>query len=630
MRFYRPTIKQPISTFVEAPLDFMQSVMEKDQQQFNLNDASLQKQRGLLDDLVVHDIYKEEKDKRVGALQKQLEEASDELNATGDINRATRAIYNVQNEITKDRFLKEAPAYSKTIWETEEKMRENKKPLAAWNNFYNPYWEQYSKGWQNPDGSIKPFSPGKLYEDNLDIHKKQKEMLGNIASDKITQSGIEFDAQRGLIIDRNTGTEYIGGAKLRKIANQKSYDFVKTDEAIQGMRRNNMLYGEGKELSLEQHRQIFEDEMYRAGIEQLFTKETGNISAKEMSDGMYKKLGISNNDNPWNNFEAVQVTEGTENKRSAFDRKEQIGSAFMITPSQEELDKNPKMKADYEKFQKANNGGYNTFNELSEGDKKIAMAYFDTKGYKNSKQKFISDKMTQKELETFYKDIKVFERDFMNKGFKQNLVKRNVGSVKEMNKVYSGFEQEEVPLTKFKEAGNLTGSDQVWSFAENKMIPFSQINAGKEDVAQVNAEFGSTSPLFTLSGDKPEWASPKQLVITRSDGSVETYGIPDKGRSKGQMNVDAAIATVSKANYYPNVIVPSFDENYRIKFVPLPDSDMTPEQQQKNLQLSRQAGLPVAGTYAVYDKDGKMIASPEEGLANPELVTSFITQQERK
>jgi len=211
MRYYRPTIKQPVSTFVEAPLEFMQGVMEKDQQQFDANDAALQKQRALLDDIVVHDIYKAEKDKRVGALQKQLEDAANELNTTGDISRASRAIYNVQNEITKDRFLKEAPLYSKQIWDTEKEMKENKKPLSAWNNFYSPYWEKYSKNWKNEDGSIRAFGPGQLYEDNLDISKKQKEMLGNIASDKITQSGIEFDSNRGLIIDSNTGTEFITG-----------------------------------------------------------------------------------------------------------------------------------------------------------------------------------------------------------------------------------------------------------------------------------------------------------------------------------------------------------------------------------------------------------------------------------
>jgi hypothetical protein len=201
MRFFKPTITAPISTFVEAPLDFMQSVMEKDQQQFNLNEASLQKQRGLLDDLVVHDIYKEEKDKRVGALQKQLEEASDELNATGDINRATRAIYNVQNQITKDRFLKEAPAYSKTIWDAEKEIRDNKDNVASYNMFYNKWFNDYSKDWKNPDGSIRAANPGQLFEKNLDIEAKQKEMMGTIAHDASQTPGIKFDETRGLIID---------------------------------------------------------------------------------------------------------------------------------------------------------------------------------------------------------------------------------------------------------------------------------------------------------------------------------------------------------------------------------------------------------------------------------------------
>jgi hypothetical protein len=558
MRFYRPVIKEPVSTFVEAPLEFMQGVMEKDQASYNKADAVLKDQGKLLDQVVVHELYKEEKDRRVAEYQNALKKTTDELYSTGDVNKASRDLYNIQSQLSKDTYLKEAPAYSKVLWDAEKEIRENKDNVASYNNFFNPWMQKYSKNWRNPDGSIAAPNPGQLYEKNLDFQDKAKSMMADIKADGLMSDYDRYDPNLGAIINTKTGQKSITSDKVTKLAQRKAVDFLKTPEGTQFMRMTKEMYPDinNEQMINESVRYLF-----TAGSNQISTDITQGYGLNPVSDDYANRMGSNNNTNPWNAFEAVQVTEGTESKRSAFDRKEQIGSAFMITPSQEELDKNPKLKQEYNKFLQSNNGGYNTFNELSEGDKKIAMAYFDTKGYKASKDKFIKGESTQEELEKFYKDIKVFERDFMQKGFKQNLVKRNVGSVKQMNKVYSGFEQEEVPLTKFKEAGNLTASDKVWSFAENKMIPFSEIEAEKDDVAQVNAEFGYTSPLFTLSGGSAEWAKPKQLVVTKSNGDVEVYAIPDKGRPKNQMNVDAAIATNTTANYYPNVIVPSFNEN---------------------------------------------------------------------
>jgi hypothetical protein len=607
MRYYRPTIKQPISTFVEAPLELMAAKVAQDQNLFDKGNAALDDQSKLLGNLVVHDYFKEEKDARVQQYQQELEKARDILLTTGDSRQAANQLYKVQKGLSQDKFLNDVQNISKSIWETEKKIRENEDPVSPWNMLYYDYADKYSKGWKNPDGSIAAFNPGRLYEKDLDLIGKQKEMMAGIAADGFKVGAPRFDEKLGLIIDETTGREHVSSTKIREIANEKAQDYMLSSEGIQGMRRNNKLYSkDGKPLTQEQHLKIFSDELYRAGINQKFLKKTEDVNTKEMSDGFLARLGY--NPNQFRNQDALQVfnLEGVS---------KQFGKQFKTEPG----------IADEQDLKTGTNKNvtstyYNDFSKLDQQSKAMLQSYLDTKGpeYKTLKNKIINGTASQEELKVVYKDLETNFIPKFNLKAKQNAVARVVSSVKVENQKYTGLAKDDATLSDFKDSGLLTKNTKVFDPSTGEFILLKDIPGTGKEKAFVNKEFGYTSPFYTLSGGDEEFASPKQLTVVQEDGTNKTYILPNIGDPE-DIKIQGAIAKNAEAVYQPNILKPSHRSGYKIKFVPL--NNDTPLEQ-KEIDAYEKAGIALPGNYEIYNSDGELV----DFSINPEVATSKIEE----
>ena len=149
------------------------------------------------------------------------------------------------------------------------------------------------------------------------------------------------------------------------------------------------------------------------------------------------------------------------------------------------------------------------------------------------------------------------------------------------------------------------------------------------DKMQINSEVGYTSPIFSMSGGESKWATPKRMVITRADGSTESYLLPEINKPKKQMDTDAAVAQNASANSY-SFPVTAHNSDYKIKFVPLSEASVDLETQQKIVQSAQLQGLSIPGSYQIYDKQGKLIVLETDGVSSPEVATALIEQDVMK
>jgi len=624
MRFYRPTIKQPVSTFVEAPLEFMQGVMEKDQDAYNKADTVLKDQGKLLDQVVVHELYKEEKNKRVAEYQKALEKVTNELQSTGDVSKASRDYYSIQSQLSKDTFLKDAPAYSKTLWDAEKEVRDNKENVASYNNFFNPWMQKYSKNWRNPDGSIVAPNAGQLFEKNLDFQDKAKSMMADIKASGYLNDFDNYDPTTGTIINTKTGNKAVTSDRVIQLAQMKAVDFLKTPEGTQFMRMTREMYPEidDKQMINEGMRYLF-----TAGSNQIHSDVTQGSGLSFVSDDAFARMGSNNNTNQYQSQGALQAFD-LEGVGSQFNPKAHVGEGFLITPSQSQLDDDPALAEEYRKFKESNNAGYNTFSELDAQGKTMLQSYFDNKegeGYVKLRKKVENGTASQGELKAMYDDL---QRNFIpkfNTRAKQNAVSRTVASTKNENQMYTGVKSDDVTLANFKDSGQLPKSTKVIDLATGKTITLGEIPGTGKEKAFVNKEFGYTSPFYTTTGGDDKFASPKQLTVVQEDGSHKTYALPNIG-SPDEIKIQGAIAKNARAVYQPNIYTPSHRSGFKIKFVPLNPSDITTQLDQKEIDAYEKAGIALPGKYGVYDNSGQLY----DWVDTPEKATSLVEKYANK
>jgi len=617
MRYYRPTIKQPVSTFVEAPLEFMQGVMEKDQDAYNKADTVLKDQGKLLDQVVVHELYKEEKNKRVAEYQKALEKVTNELQSTGDVSKASRDYYSIQSQLSKDTFLKDAPAYSKTLWDAEKEVRDNKENVASYNNFFNPWMQKYSKNWRNPDGSIVAPNAGQLFEKNLDFQDKAKSMMADIKASGYLNDFDNYDPTTGTIINTKTGNKAVTSDRVVQLAQMKAVDFLKTPEGTQFMRMTKEMYPEidDKQMINEGMRYLF-----TAGSNQIHSDVTQGSGLSFVSDDAFARMGSNNNTNQYQSQGALQAFD-LEGVGSQFNPKAQVGEGFLITPSQSQLDDDPVLAEEYRKFKESNNGGYSTFSELDAQGKTMLQSYFDNKegeGYVKLRKKVENGTASQVELKAMYDDL---QRNFIpkfNTRAKQNAVSRTVTSTKNENQMYTGVKSDDVTLANFKDSGQLPKSTKIIDLATGKTMTLGEIPGTGKEKAFVNKEFGYTSPFYTTTGGDDKFASPKQLTVVQEDGSHKTYALPNIG-SPDEIKIQGAIAKNARAVYQPNIYTPSHRSGFKIKFIPLNAEGM--EMSQKEIDAYEKAGIALTGDYLIYKNDGEFydfVTSPEEATSRIE------------
>lgn len=306
-RFFRVTPTPIQSQFVEAPLDFMYQSLQGKQQELDTAKTYETALRGLLD-VEVDPRYDVptllEKQKQYEGL---IDEYATQLERTGNVNQALTNVQDIQRQITKDRFLQEAPENWKKI---QKDIEEYNKALATNKvSDYNKRFQDYYfsgnkwKGTQGDEGT-NLYTPGSLYYENQDHHKKANEIMGSINYDGYDWSTANFEGG-AFKISKKGGKDYIDSNKVLKLASDKSETFLNSTEGQDWVRK--VIYDQTGSMVDDANWNKFDKEtqdflkqsatdyLYKAAEEQIFarTKTGSDIDFNKGLDDKIKEERIA-------------------------------------------------------------------------------------------------------------------------------------------------------------------------------------------------------------------------------------------------------------------------------------------------------------------------------------------------
>jgi hypothetical protein len=589
----------------QVPWEFLQGVAERKQKGFDQGLAETDALDSLLKGIRVHDVYQKDLRTKQETLNKGIEAIRNDLQNTGDYSGASRKIMNLKRDMQNDNFLTYAPEYSKKIWADEEDISKNKEGVSNYNMFYPGYMSEYKQNMYTPDGRLKAYNPGQLYEKDIDLDAEAKKIVGNIANSGYLSSGETWDMERGIIYNTTTGATGVGNEKLKNVVAPKVQDFLQSQAGKQFMRRNNS-YSD-RPLTIQEQADKAYKFLINSNLHQLGLTTTNKTDSSFIPDSYYER------------------------------RKENTPKVYTPDVALEVFDLG---KANYN-FEKVGvlqgPGGYptetrypETYKNLNEPSKKILDSYFyNKKGqtfnygnisipYKEIYNKLKNGELTADESKLLYEDVNKY-KSTLNQVAKQNANAATLSKseTKSITQDLIGKEAEEFDANILIEGrGGLPKNTLVYSIDDGTIIPISEIPIDKESKSNnafINKEYSAKSPFYQMFGNDPKYAQPHQLVITDKNGKTKAYVIPNKSVTQRSLAA-AAINQVNSAIQQPNNLTPTRYEDIDVKFVPSVN--------QFQLKSMQDQGQIIPGTFEIY-KDGIKVET-QNPLLNAESATIEI------
>jgi hypothetical protein len=642
-RFFNLQPTQYVDPYVAPPVEMLYNMLQQKQAGYDTSLTNLDSTGSLIGRDRVHEVYQDMYNKEAQVFQNKINEITDNLIKDKNTSQAARELFKTKQALERSHILKNAPAESKKIWETEDKIRDNKETVSDWNMFYNQYWNNYSKNILNPDGTIRAFNPGQLYEKDLNLSSFAKSLIGDVKASGYKIGNDKIDEKSGLIIDTKTGRESITSKQIRKLSNIKAIDFLRSPE---GKQFNRMLEKTkyGRELSGEELFTEASNFLYRTGANQIFSKTEDSTNLSTLSGDWLDRFS---------NPTGGQWMDYTNLNQEMFnDKLTDLRTNFNYSILSENIPNTiPGLKLGAKIFEVGlnsfNENDFVNYNNLKSSQKNLLNLFME-----NNKNKFFvtpashSDTKKYNANEVFenYKNgkatltekalIQDYFSDFINKELSPNLSK---------NTKVKGL-----PLQQQKQIGTNLGITlgdrgefspqqlaagplknlEVYDQQENKFVKFADIKFGSEDKAVINLEFSHNSPFFFMSGNKSEFANPRQLSIRTKDGEIKNFVIPKLEGSSNEKYTDEVVGKISLADNMPGKFVPTHNPNYKVKLTTkesvspnpyMPEGltyDTGMEQQMLN------TGLDLNKSYDVYDKKGNKLNTMI--LSTPIQAAAFI------
>lgn len=632
MRFYKPRLREYVSTQVDMPWEFLQGVAEQKQKGYDSALAQGDAANKLLNFEVnpgdmpgKQHVQKEYND--------QLYKITDYIRQTGDFSTASREFANVIRNIAQDKRIQVMTNAVKPYGEQKpviEKMITENKLLNPWQSKWNPMYSTY-----NPEtGELRNYNQNVGYE-TPDYNKYLKETFGDL---RLSTSGDSYevvDPINGTIQNISIEGGNITATDIMNRAKTSLYNYRATpayfdhkQEAI--YRFSNGLVSEEKlkEFETDPNKAVSElsdeiavNKLYVHGLQQIESKFSRKVDTDYMPEWKYGQLNPPDApDTDWIPLEAMNIA-GT-----ATDNEFNIQPPVKYeAPSAE--NQYGTFKADM-MHPKVQDQKYKSFKELSKESKQIALKWFDNKAFddpdfKALKDKYISGNLSQDMLRIVNSQISNFQNQFF-KTAKQNVQGRGFKNPGKVAKQYVGVESsngtfDAENLT--SGAGFLTSSTEVYNVKTNKKMPLNKIPIDPGDKAEISKEFSYKSPFYFLSGEKPEWSVPRQLVIKDKSGNLKgIYAIPRVASNKDEDKIYAAFAKNSMAIYTPTIPVQSSRSDYKIKFTPV--NELLKPLSQQEINDAQQAGIQLQGSYDIFDQNGNLVNNVI--LQTPEQATEFL------
>lgn len=624
MRFYKPRLREYVSTQVDMPWEFLQGVAEQKQKGYDAALAQGDAANKLLNFEVnpgdmpgKQQVQKEYND--------QLYKITDYIRQTGDFSTASREFANVIRNIAQDKRIQVMTNAVKPYGEQKpviEKMITENKLLNPWQSNWNPMYSTY-----NPEtGELRNYNQNVGYE-TPDYNKFLKETFGDL---RLSTSGNSYevvDPINGTIQNISTEGGAITAKDIMNRAKTSLYNYRATpayfdhkQEALYRFRNGLVSEEKLKEFETDPNKAVSElsdeiavNKLYVHGLQQIESKFSRKVDTDYMPEWKYNQLNPPDApDTDWIPLEAMNIA-GTATDNEFGMQKEASQSGVYMGPMS-----GGSTTTIYKDI------GYKSFKELSKENKQIALKWFDNVNNPSLKRRYENGELDQKTLGWVNGEINKFRNQFFATA-KQNVQGRGFKDPGKVAKQYVGVESsngtfDAENLT--SGAGFLTGSTEVYNVKTNEKMPLNKIPIAPGDKAEISKEFSYKSAFFTLSGNNPLWSVPRQLVIKDKDGAIKgIYAIP---RIKEDREFTAA-AINSSALYTPGVKAQSHRSGYNIQFNPVNPSTgvgLTQDEIQSYLQTGRE----MKGSYDIYDKSGNLVN--DVILSTPEDATYFLNEIE--
>jgi hypothetical protein len=627
MRFYKPRLREYVSTQVDMPWEFLQGVAEQKQKSYDAALAQGDAANKLLN-FEVNPGDMPGKQHVQNEYNDQLYQITDYIRQTGDFNTASREFAKVIKNIAQDKRIQVMTNAVKPYSEQKpviEKMITENKLLNPWQSNWNPMYSTY-----NPEtGELRNYNQSVGYE-TPDYNKYLKETFGDL---RLSTSGNSYevvDPINGTIQNISTEGGAITAKDIMNRAKTSLYNYRATpayfdhkQEALYRFRNGLVSEEKLKEFETDPNKAVSElsdeiavNKLYVHGLQQIESKFSRKVDTDYMPEWKYNQLNPPDApDTDWIPLEAMNIA-GTVTDNE-FENQE--GSL-----------KQPKADSKYGWMRKdmgvpeTRKDYYKPFKELSKENKQIALKWFETTNNPKLKRLYENNQLDQKTLGWVNGEINKYRNQFFATA-KQNVQGRGFKDPGKVAKQYVGVESsngtfDAENLT--SGAGFLTSSTEVYNVKTNEKMPLNKIPIAPGDKAEISKEFSWKSPFFTLSGNNPLWSVPRQLVIKDKDGAIKgIYAIP---RIKEDREFTAA-AINSSALYTPGVKAQSHRSAYNIQFNPVNPSTLQPLTQDE-IQSYLQTGKEMKGSYDIYDKSGNLVN--DVILPTPEDATYFLNEIE--
>ena len=592
------------------PWEFLQGAAEQKQKGFDTADAGVDTAGKLLqfETIPGDEPWKAEKQKQYN---EQLLKVRDQLHTTGNSSEAAKALTNVVRNISQDRdiaIMTAAVEPYKDQFKAWQKMKQEDKFTQPWQEDFNPMYSTRDK----KTGKHSSYNQSVGYE-SPDFYKDVNENFGTLHIDDITKGGYFID-ENGMKITAVTGGGKIDKEAIAARARQgmTNYRFSKSykDHLVQA-RKYEGLTGED---AIKRADEISLAKLYAHGLDQIRTVYKSTSDITDMGDDYRKRF--KTNDSPYIPLEAKNLF--TNANDDDFDK--QMSTHLEGSYSGSMTGGGGTQTTVY------TDKGYKTFDKLKQGNKQIALKYFESTGNEALRKKYVNGTATQAELGAISAGVKNYRNQFFAAA-KQNLQGRNMADVGEAARDYIGIDagsSGEFNASMLKSgAGFLTGGTKIYREDDGSAMQLKDLELADGDKAVINKEYSPASPYYTISGGDAKFATPRQLVITDKSGNVKgIYAIPVTNPNTKEGKINSAVAKNATSLYTPNTFTQSHSANHRIKYVPYNPNTNKPLNNDEIVGM-RKAGMNMTAVYNIYDKHGNMVgqaASPEEATTKIEEI----------
>lgn len=605
-RFYKPTPREYVSTQVDMPWEFLQGVAEQKQKGFDKAITDLDAASKLLDfdvnpgDMPGKKYVQNEYNQKIYGI-------TDYLYQTGDVSSASRKFASIIKDISQDPRIKvmtSAVEPHKDVMKSANKLLEE--GSAPWSIKADPNYSTF-----NPTtGELKPYNQRAGYNSviaNKNYRDQLEETVNNLIAEQFGQTTLSSDGQFLVTTDGS------------RISRERVEQLVLN--ALPSIDMANYQYI--NDLDLLDEKTGKQKGLSRLGIVNSVINERVFSSAKSHSTRddlwMYNyKNQQENIPGEWVSLEALDIFNPNVNQ---FTEQPQFEAG---APNTQNIvgGLSPGFKMTMTGYT------YTPFDKLTPENKKIALKYFDSKifdnpDYKAFKNNYVNGNLSQDELKIINSQISNFQNQFF-KTAKQNVQARQIGDLKNITRNYVGIPNDkgQFDASNLKEgAGFLTVNTPIYNVKTMDKITLKDLELVDGDKAEIVKEFSYKSPFYFLSGEKPEWSVPRQLVIKDKSGNIKgVYAIPRVASNKDEDKIYAAFAKNSTAIYTPTIPVQSSRSNYKIKFTPV-DGSLIPLSQQQ-INDAQRAGIQLQGSYDIFDQNGNLVNNVI--LQTPEQATQFL------